>query len=57
MYREEIMAIDMRMIVVAALVLAIAVFAYRLLLPPEVAVKGPASAIEAAAPAPVDAKP
>ena len=51
------MAFDLRMIVVAALGLAMAVLAYRLLLPPEVAVKGSASAVEAAEPAPVDAKP
>ena len=51
------MAFDLRMIVVAALGLAIVVFAYRLLLPPEVAVKGPASAIEAAERTPAGTKP
>ena len=56
-YREEIMTFDLRMIVVAALGLAIAVFAYRLLFPPQVAVEIPASALEAAQPTPAGAKP
>jgi hypothetical protein len=51
------MAFDLRMIVVAALGLAIAVFAYRLLLPPPVAVNGPASAVEGAEATPAAAKP
>jgi hypothetical protein len=57
MYREEMMAFDLRMINVAALGVAIAVFAYRLLLPPQVAIRGPASAVEVAEPTPAAAMP
>ncbi len=49
------MTFDLRMIVVAALGLAIAVFAYRLLFPPQGAVTIPASAVEAAEPTPARA--
>jgi hypothetical protein len=51
------MAFDLRMIVVAALGLAIAVFGYRLLFPPPAAVESPAPTVEAAQPAPAVAKP
>jgi hypothetical protein len=51
------MPFDLRMIVVAALGLAIVVFGYRLVFPPQAAVERAAPPVQAAEPAPAGATP
>ncbi len=51
------MTFDLRTIALAAILVAMAVFAYRLLFPPQAVVESPARPAQAAEPSPLGAKP